>query len=122
MEFKQLQIKGMVFNNVEQIRDWGIVFTNEEGEKYALAHEQECCEEVYIESVDGDLQDLVGQQLLMAEEAHEKTDVETYTFYKLATVKGYVTVRFYGASNGYYSEEAHLYAMDEEGWLVDLLD
>lgn len=75
-------------------------------------HSQDCCESVYIESIVGDLNDLVGEPLLMAEAvsdyyADPLCDGEesyTWTFYKFATRKGYVDVRWYGSSNGYYSE------------------
>jgi len=66
----------------------------------------------------GDLQDLIGSPLLMAEEVEntpnenpdgvvipeDYQDSFTWTFYKMATVKGYVTISWYGASNGYYNE------------------
>lgn len=83
---------------------------------FRLHHEQDCCESVYLESIVGDLADIVGEPLLIAEEVtHENTnppgcnaatadDSYTWTFYKLATRKGYVDIRWFGTSNGYYSE------------------
>lgn len=91
-----------------------ISFIDEEGSLYKLRHHQDCCESVYIESIVGDLDDLLDTPILRAEEAesHDAPAAEgggteesyTWTFYKLATIKGYVDIRFYGSSNGYYSE------------------
>ena len=107
---------GKVLLNVENRNDAELVFTLDTGEKYMLYHSQDCCEEVLIDDIIGDLNDLVGSPILMAEEATNEQenpagvpekqyqDSFTWTFYKLATVKGYVTIRWYGESNGYYSE------------------
>ena len=76
-----------------------------------MSHEQDCCEDVHLEQIDGEVADLIGEPLLMAEvvsnkEAPEKYgDTVTWTFVKFATAKGYVTFRWYGSSNGYYGEE-----------------
>lgn len=92
-----------------------MVFENDT-ERYVFTHDQDCCECVDINDVVGDIQDLVGEPLLMAEEVSGATepDVEhsesyTYTFYKFATRKGYVDVRWLGESNGYYSEGVDLH-------------
>lgn len=102
---------GKTFTKVEVVNDdEELVFTMENGTKYIFYHEQDCCESVYVEDVCGDLLNLVGSPLEMAEEVkHERVkgdwgDGYTHTFYKFATRKGYVTVRWVGESNGYYSE------------------
>jgi len=112
---------GKTMVSVKQIDNDRIEFVDTEGIEYALYHQQDCCESVYIEDVVGDLQHLVNAPLYMAEEVYssdepkkhedsEYTDESfTWTFYKFATVHGYVTIRFYGSSNGYYGETANLY-------------
>lgn len=80
-----------------------------------LHHVQDCCEHVRIESLDGDLEDLVGTPIVFAEEAVNPPDApktedssydshHTWTFYRIGTIKGTVVIRWYGSSNGYYSE------------------
>lgn len=92
-----------------------IVFRCTDGSVYALTHHQDCCENVEVEDVVGDVEDVVGVPLLQAAEVttlgHEE-DVEktlsyesyTWTFYRFATIKGTIAVRWLGVSNGYYSE------------------
>ena len=37
-----------------------IVFTTNAGEKFKLYHEQDCCETVEVEDINGELDDLIG--------------------------------------------------------------
>lgn len=86
----------------------GIVFSS--GRQVVMCHEQDCCEFVYLHDINGELEDLVGHPLLMFEEVvNDRTgeiggETQTWTFYKMSTIKGYVTMRWLGTSNGYYSE------------------
>jgi hypothetical protein len=86
-----------------------------------MFHWQDCCESVVIDDINGDLNNLIGTPIEMAEECTNSNNPQnewdesfTWTFYKLATVKGYVNIKWYGCSNGYYSESVS-FEMLEEG-------
>jgi len=90
-------------------------FLMESGRIYRMWHDQDCCEWVHLDDIEGELSDLIGAPLEMAEEVTDtgipdgeekygSDDSHTWTFYKFATAKGYVTLKWYGESNGYYSE------------------
>ena len=109
---------GKVFTSVKNVDGTELVFENDT-ERYVFFHSQDCCEHVRIEDIVGDLSDLEGVELLKAEETHNLFDMiksidqeldesGTWTFYKFATRKGYVDVRWLGESNGYYSESVDL--------------
>jgi len=102
-----------------------IIFKEDNGNEYQMYHDQDCCESVYIEDINGDLNDLINTPILLAEERtsdsktkeQEMTDLleqknlynpdddgtELWTFYEFQTIKGSVNIRWYGTSNGYYS-------------------
>lgn len=96
-----------------------IHLTRDDGKKFIFKHMQDCCEHVWLEEVIGDLNDLVGSPLLVAESRSSGEDAGVspparlgeydydsfwaWTFIELATNKGSVTLRWFGSSNGYYS-------------------
>jgi hypothetical protein len=115
MELNIGDMVGRVFTSVTQDGE-EMVFANET-ETFRFFHYQDCCETVLIEDIVGDLSDLVGEPLLMAEEVSgeapvgfddEYHDCVQWTFYKFATRKGYVDVRWLGESNGYYSTDVSM--------------
>lgn len=77
---------------------------------WVMWHEQDCCENVYIEDICGDFKDLLNAPLVTAystsnqEKNRETGNTTTWTFYNFSGGKGSVTIRWCGESNGYYSE------------------
>jgi hypothetical protein len=136
------ELIGKILSKIENNDNEELVFHCETGEIFKMYHDQDCCEYVSIDDINGDLQDLVGSPITLAEEAtsnehtperqaekakeREKAEAEdgywyhsdesfTWTFYKLATLKGYVNIRWYGSSNGYYSESVDILKSDKNG-------
>jgi hypothetical protein len=106
-EFSNLQ--WMTFDKVINHKNEELQLINSKlGFKVKLYHENVCCEDVRIEDICGDLEDLENTEILVAEEVSDAKfdDNGTWTFYIIRTMKGSVTVRWYGTSaSRYYSEK-----------------
>ena len=109
-------LKGLTITSIDGLEDDSaeVIFTTSEGRRFEMSHSQDCCERVSIEDICGDINDLLNSPILLAEEVTSEEDPEDiqkdyhdclycWTFYKLSTFKGDVTIRWYGESNGYYS-------------------
>lgn len=110
------EMMGKVLKSVTVNGDESIVFISVTGEAWKMYHYDDCCESVTIDDICGDINDLVGAPLLLSEcvssidgfdnaPKYKYDESFTWTFYKFATIKGAVTICWYGTSNGCYSEE-----------------
>lgn len=109
-------LKGKTLSKIEGAEENSeiIRFFTTDNKEYKMHHDQDCCENVTVNDIIGDISDLIGNEILTAEERTSDANPEgiskdyqdsfTWTFYELATIKGSVTIRWYGESNGYYSE------------------
>lgn len=82
------------------------------GRKFIMLHYQACCEQVVIDSIDGKPERAIGEQIIDATE-HTNSDRPkeddspesfTWTYYTIRTQSETIVIRWYGTSNGYYSE------------------
>lgn len=102
-----------------------LAFQMSDGTTYVFHNDQGYREPVVIEDVCGDISDLIGSPIIQAEEISstdecpvdpftgaqcefDSDNFHTWTFYKFATIKGSVTFRWLGQSNGHYSESVDL--------------
>ncbi len=107
-------LKGKTLNHIKVDGTDEILFSCADGAVYQMFHYQNCCETVSIEDICGDVSLMTGMPILQAEESTNTTDERegqeykdesfTWTFYRMATNRGSLVIRWYGSSNGYYSE------------------
>lgn len=107
-----------------------IMITVEDGTKYHLYHSQSCCENVEIyDSVNGELHELVGKKLMLIEHDEKYTDDEipedvdiqpydsyTWTEISFTTNEKTIISRWFGESNGYYSESVDIEEFVNRKW------
>lgn len=120
---------GCVFDaiKVSNLYPEEIVFCQNGEPRFVMHHEYSCCESVSVEEIIGDLNDLIGEPIIEAEcvtydneptpdgRTGDLDDFYCWTFYKLGTRKGHVTIRWLGESNGYYSVEVDIRDCRKEG-------
>jgi hypothetical protein len=91
-----------------------IMLTTASGRKIKIYHDQECCEYVRIESLEGDFRDLIGKVIIEFEHLEEYEDSNDYGDHQTKTslvfkVDGATVIsKWVGDSNGYYSESVDL--------------
>lgn len=144
MAYVEMQdLEGLVFENVHQVLTSGgdeLWFETFDGDTYKMLHQQDCCENVTLEEIIGDLEDLINTPIIEARASADSNrqqaeldlinddderlmlllksepkpeplycdDSMTWTFYIFRTIKGTVTLRWFGTSNGYYSERVDI--------------
>jgi len=90
-----------------------IVFILNTGDAFVLHNASEgdygCDCSIKLIDIEGDLFDLIDRPLVVSEEASHHPEEgccksETWTYYRFATPKGFVSLRWHGSSNSYYSE------------------
>ena len=110
-------ISEMVGKTVDVItvdKDSNIIeFAFRNGDIYRMLHVQDCCEDVYIDDINGDVESFRGQVILSAVESSNvdytrDLDGQTWTFYRIACNRDFMVIRWIGTSNGYYSESVDI--------------
>jgi hypothetical protein len=107
-------VKGLQ-NGSEEVR-----FELDNGDTLVMLYEQDCCASCSIDDFTGDVDDIIETPIVVAEERKSdgsgavgpngyKEDSATWTFYTIRTHKGTVDIKWFGSSNGYYSESTTLY-------------
>lgn len=98
-----LSVEGLAVGSTEVI----IVTSNG---TYKMYHQQDCRETVSIDDILGELKpgsvvlNFIEKTNVDKPKKYSHQDSFTWTFYTIVTNKGYCDIKWYGTSDGYYSE------------------
>lgn len=107
-----------------------VIFYCKDGTEIMMYHDQDCCESVFIESVDSyennddiytncDWCVIEEVSNIDRDPMEDNEESYTWTFYNVKTNKGYDTIRWYGYSNGYYSERVDFADISDGEYFYD---
>jgi len=107
-------LKGQIVRKIQALNGDSLSILTDKYE-YNLYHAQDCCEYVRIVKIIGDIDNILNEEIIFAEEDggakdpdwatdYNYDDSHTWTKFVLATKNANVEFWFLGESNGYYSE------------------
>ena len=107
---------GETLTSIEGLSQYSeeVYFTTVSGRRFKMYHSQDCCESVSLEDFEFDAgllnHPITGATVEISDKFEDaaptkyEPDSQTYTFYRLSSLGGSLYLRWYGSSNGYYSE------------------
>ena len=107
-------LKGQTIRKIQALNEYSLCILTDKY-RYDLYHEQDCCEFVRLAKIIGDIDNILNEEIIFAEEdggANEpdwygnnyNDSSHTWTKFVLGTKNANVEFWFLGESNGYYSE------------------
>jgi hypothetical protein len=109
------ELVGKKIVDLAENHEGDLTFTMSDGSIYEMGYVPDCCATCVVESGLDDLKAMIGQKLVAVTEDSSKetpADVkqeytpesQTWTFYTFRSNKATAQLRWFGSSNGYYSE------------------
>lgn len=120
MEFEKISLNELIGKTFYEIKKRGdnISFTDMEGTVYKFNSYHSGFSETFLEDIEGELSDLANSKIIIAEmvkktenynsdlkRASPYYDYSQWVFYKFATLKGYVTIKWRCEASANYSSE-----------------
>lgn len=102
------------------VSDEEVLFICDDGSAFRAYHMQDCCESVSIHSTKGEPESLIGDRIIESKDivsnewpfdvpSRDYVESFTWTTHRIRTESGKeVLFRWFGESNGYYSENVYL--------------